>query len=105
MIQFLKKIFSIGPKADLGELIKKGAIVVDVRSRGEYAGGHIKGTINVPLEELNGNLNKFKHKDHPIITCCASGMRSGLAKGILKSKGYATVHNGGSWHNLKTYCK
>jgi phage shock protein E len=105
MIQLIKKIFGIGPKIDLGELIKKGATVVDVRSRGEYSGGHIKGTINVPLEELNGNLNKFKNKDHPIITCCASGMRSGLAKGILKSKGYSNVHNGGSWHNLKTYCK
>ncbi len=104
MIQLLKNIFGIGPKVDLGELVAKGAIILDVRTKGEYQGGHVKGSINIPLNVLNGNLSKLK-KDKPVITCCASGMRSASAKGILKSNGFAEVHNGGSWMNLRRFEK
>lgn len=83
-------------------MIKEGAIILDVRSKGEYAGGHIKGSINISLDALNKNLNKLKDKDKAIITCCASGMRSASAKSILKSKGYNQVHNGGGWRSLQT---
>jgi rhodanese-related sulfurtransferase len=104
VIQLLKNIFGIGPKVDLGELVAKGAIILDVRTKGEYQGGHVKGSINIPLNVLNGNLSKLK-KDKPVITCCASGMRSASAKGILKSNGFAEVHNGGSWMNLRRFEK
>jgi phage shock protein E len=100
MIQLLKNIFGIGPKADYKELLKNGATIIDVRTRGEYKGGHVKGSLNIPLDTLNNNLSKLK-KDKPIITCCASGMRSASAKSILKSKGFAQVHNGGGWMNLQ----
>lgn len=102
MIESLKKLFGFGPKVDLGELIRNGAIIVDVRSKGEYSTGHVKGSINIPLEQLGSNLAKLK-KDKTIITCCASGMRSGVAKSQLKAKGYENVHNGGSWMNLNRY--
>jgi rhodanese-related sulfurtransferase len=49
---------------------------------------------------LNSNLNKLK-KDKPIITCCASGMRSANAKSILKSNGFKEVYNGGGWSTLQ----
>ncbi|MFN6083407.1 MAG: rhodanese-like domain-containing protein, partial [Fluviicola sp.] len=39
--------------------------------------------------------------DKTIITCCASGMRSASAKSLLKSSGYAEVHNGGGWMSLR----
>lgn len=104
MIQLLKNIFGIGPKVDLGELVAKGAVILDVRTKGEYQGGHVKGSINIPLNVLNGNLSKLK-KDKPVITCCASGMRSASAKGILKSNGFSEVHNGGSWMNLRRFEK
>lgn len=100
MLNLIKSIFGIGPKVDFKELMKNGAQIIDVRSKGEYSSGHIKGSINIPLDSLSGNLNKIK-KDKPVITCCASGMRSASAKGILKSKGYTEVHNGGGWHSLK----
>ena len=100
MINFLKKIFGGGPKVDLAELMKQGAVIVDVRSKGEYAGGHIKNSINIPLDTLSANLAKLK-KDKPVITCCASGMRSASAKSILKAKGFVNVQNGGSWHSLQ----
>lgn len=99
----LQKLFGLGPKVDLGELIAQGATIVDVRSKAEYAGGHVKGSVNIPLDQLSYNLKKFKSKEQAIITCCASGMRSSSAKGILKSQGYSNVHNGGSWHNLNRY--
>lgn len=105
MIQAIKNILGIGPKVDIGELIANGAVIVDVRSKGEYAGGHVKGSMNIPLDQLSGHTKKFKSKDQAIITCCASGMRSGSAKGMLRSMGYTNVHNGGSWMNLRHYGK
>jgi len=105
MIQTLKNILGIGPKVNMEELIAKGAQIIDVRSKGEYAGGHVKGSINIPLDQLHNHLKKFKSKEQPIITCCASGMRSGSAKGYLKTQGFTNVHNGGSWHSLKRYTK
>ena len=104
MIETLKKLLGIGPKIDMGELVKAGATIVDVRTSGEYAGGHIKGSLNIPLNVLTSNLSKIK-KDKPVITCCASGMRSSSARSILKSNGYEQVYNGGSWFNLKKYEK
>jgi len=101
MMETLKKMFGIGPSADYEQLVKDGAVILDVRSKGEYAGGHIKGSINISVDQLKGNLNRLADKQKPIITCCASGMRSGTAKGILESNGYTNVHNGGSWIGLQ----
>jgi rhodanese-related sulfurtransferase len=89
-----------GKSADLAQLVKDGAIILDVRTPGEYASGHIKGSKNFPLQSLQQNLSKIP-KDKVIITCCASGMRSGSAKSILLSSGFKEVHNGGGWMSLK----
>lgn len=96
---FLSRLFGGGPKVDLAELKKNGALILDVRNPGEFKSGHIKGSKNIPLQELRGKLKGFK-KDQVIITCCASGMRSGSAKSILKSAGFE-AHNGGGWSSLK----
>ncbi|QIH39758.1 rhodanese-like domain-containing protein [Flavobacterium petrolei] len=101
MINILKKIFGLGAKVDYQELIQNGAIVVDVRSKAEYLAGHIKDSINIPVDTLRNNLFKVKDKNQPIITCCASGMRSASAKSILKANGYTAVYNGGGWSSLK----
>lgn len=101
MINTLKQLLGLGPKINFAELVKNGAIIVDVRSKGEYGGGHIKGSLNIPLDQLSKNLSKLKDKNAPVITCCASGMRSASAKGILKSNGYKEVHNGGGWMSLQ----
>jgi phage shock protein E len=99
-MSLLTKLFGMGESADLGQLIKDGAIILDVRSKGEYAGGHVKGSVNIPLDQLGNNLKKLKDKEQNIITCCASGMRSGSAKNFLKQQGYTNVHNGGSWTSV-----
>ena len=101
MIQAIKNLFGVGPKTDYSELIKQGAIILDVRSKGEFAGGHIKNAINIPVDQLNSNLSKLKDKNKCIVCCCASGMRSGSAKRILESQGYKAVFNGGSWNGLQ----
>lgn len=104
MIGLLKKLLGMGPKVDLGAVIANGGVIIDVRTPAEYAGGHIKGSVNIPLASLGSQLNKIK-KDKPVITCCASGMRSSSAKSLLQANGYKEVHNGGSWFNLKKYEK
>lgn len=99
MINTLKKLVGLGPKEDYKALVKSGAKILDVRSRAEYAAGHIKGSINLPLNELTKLPKGIKQGD-PIITCCASGMRSAAAKSQLRSMGYEKVYNGGGWYSL-----
>ena len=103
MFAQLKSLLGFGPKINYAQLIQEGAVILDVRTKGEYSGGCVKGSVNIPLDQLQRNLSKLKHKDKTIITCCASGMRSAAAKGILKSNGYTNVHNGGSWHKVNSY--
>ena len=95
-------IFSslFGSRVDYAQLVKDGALILDVRTPGEYAGGHIKGSKNIPLQSLQQHLGKIQ-KDIVIITCCASGMRSGSAKSMLLSNGFKDVHNGGGWMSLR----
>jgi phage shock protein E len=100
MLKFLKNLLGLGPKVDYKQLLVSGAQIIDVRSKGEFQGGHLKGSVNFPLDTLNLNVSKLK-KDKPIITCCASGMRSASAKSILKSNGFAEVYNGGSWTSFQ----
>jgi len=101
MIEALKSILGFGPKVDYADLVKKGAVILDVRTKGEYAGGHIRGSVNIPVDQLNNNTSRFTDKNKVIITCCASGNRSGMAKNILKGKGYTQVYNGGGWMSLQ----
>lgn len=102
MIGFLKKLMRSGNHSpDLKQLVQDGAMVLDVRSPGEFNSGHIQGAINISVDQLAANMNRLKDKNQPIITCCASGMRSTTAKNILKAGGYTRVYNGGGWHNLK----
>jgi rhodanese-related sulfurtransferase len=100
MINAIKNLLGFGSKVDYAQFVKNGAIILDVRSKGEYQGGHIKGSINISVDTLSNNLSKLK-KDKAIIICCASGMRSASAKSILKSNGFTEVHNGGGWSSLQ----
>jgi phage shock protein E len=102
MLGFLKNLFKSAPKADFAALLAGGAQIVDVRTPGEYAGGHIPGSINVPLNTLGANMDKIR-KDKPAVLCCASGMRSAIACKQLKAAGYTEVYNGGSWVSVRRY--
>jgi phage shock protein E len=86
-------------KALLPALLKNGAVLVDVRSAAEFAGGNAPGSLNIPLGELRGRLKEIP-SSAPGVLCCASGTRSGMAKRILKKNGYEKVFNIGKWRNL-----
>jgi phage shock protein E len=105
MIQTIKNILGLGSKTDYAEILKHGAVIIDVRTKGEYTSGHIKGSINIPVDRLSSSLSQLKDKNKAIITCCASGVRSASAKSILKSNGYAQVYNGGGWSSLQNKLK
>jgi rhodanese-related sulfurtransferase len=99
-MSFLELIF--GKKVNLQEVISDGAIILDVRTKDEYQSGHLKNSINIPVDKLSQNLKKL-NKNKPIITCCASGARSASARKLLESNGFEQVYNGGSWLSLKKY--
>jgi rhodanese-related sulfurtransferase len=73
---------------------------VDVRTPAEYKDGHVKGSINLPLQTLASQMNKLK-KDQVIIMCCRSGSRSGMARRQLQAAGFTQVYNGGPWNTIK----
>ena len=91
-----------GKKVDLQEVISNGAVILDVRTKVEYQSGHLRNSINIPIDKLPGNIKKL-NKNKPVITCCASGSRSASARRMLKSNGFEQVYNGGSWYSLRKY--
>ncbi|MEO1712814.1 MAG: rhodanese-like domain-containing protein [Bacteroidota bacterium] len=94
MLNLFKQILGGGP--DLKALLEDGAIIVDVRSPQEYQGGHVAGSINIPVGEISSQISRLQKANKTIITCCASGMRSASAATILKNAGLEAV-NGGPW--------
>lgn len=89
-------LFKSGGNAEeLKNIINNNAFLVDVRSPGEFSSGSAKGAVNIPLDRINTQLNKFKGKEN-IVVFCRSGNRSGQAKAILERNGFKNVFNGGT---------
>lgn len=88
-------------KLAMPELIKNGAVVVDVRSQTEFLQGSRPGSINIPLNDINARSNELD-KQKTIVLCCASGARSGMTLGILKKNGFNNLINAGPWTNTLT---
>ena len=101
---FLQQLFGGGQTADLKNIIEQGAFLVDVRTPGEFAEGHVKGSVNIPLNTVASQLSKFKNKKN-IVVFCRSGGRSSQAKSILNQKGFTNVVNGGTWHHVSQFVK
>lgn len=100
MLSFLQNLFGGGASANFAELVKNGAQIIDVRSAVEYQSGHIPGSQNIPLQVLSSKMDSLP-KNLPIITCCASGLRSASAKQLLIQNGFTQVFNGGGWASLR----
>lgn len=88
-------------KDKIKEMLDEGAVVVDVRSRAEFQGGHVAGSTNIPLQEIEKNVDKLIGLKKPVVLCCASGARSGQASSFLKSKGLV-CENGGGWTRVNS---
>ena len=102
MIDFIKKLFGKN-KVDYKVLVENGAQIIDVRTPAEYSSGSIPNSKNIPLQQLVSEMKKLDLKK-PVITCCASGMRSSSAKIILKQNGFE-AYNGGGWAALQRKLK
>lgn len=89
-------------KTDYAALLKKGAVIIDVREPHEYNMGAIPGSENIPLGKLAGKIDTIKLLKVPVICVCASGMRSGGAKARLKAAGIE-AYNGGPWTKMIPY--
>ena len=100
MAGFLSRLLGLEDKADFKTLLANGAILLDVRTKEEYKQDAAVNSINIPLDSLNSSLSKL-NKTKPIISICASGMRSRNAVTILRKNGFQEVYNGGSWYNFK----
>jgi phage shock protein E len=75
--------------------------IVDVRTPGEFAMGHVEGAINIPLDRVPDQVAEFQSMPKPIVLCCASGNRSGQATRFLLAQGVTDVYNGGGWGDVK----
>lgn len=107
MLAVLKKLFGGGgPKADPRQMIKDGALVIDVRSREEWNGGHLSMAKHLPVDEVGRRLREVEQwaggeKSKAIVVYCASGNRSGRARAVLESAGFTNVVNGGGYSALR----
>ena len=100
MFSFFKRFFQKSNEG-LQQALQRGAVIVDVRTKPEFAEGHVAGSKNIPLNEIKLKTDMIRKWNKPVITVCRSGSRSAMAKGILQSAGIE-VYNGGAWTNLKT---
>ena len=101
---FFNNVFGGSNNENLATLVNEGAFLVDVRSSGEFAEGNVKGSTNIPLDQVSSNLDKFKGKKN-IVVFCRSGIRSSQAKAILEQNGITNVTNGGSWEDVNAKLK
>ncbi|HLP65577.1 rhodanese-like domain-containing protein [Flavobacterium sp.] len=90
-----------GKTENVKEFMDKGAVIIDVRTVGEYKNGHIKGSKNIPLDTIHSKVNEIRRMEKSVIVCCQSGMRSAQANSILKSNGIESM-NGGGWQSLES---
>jgi phage shock protein E len=102
MLQTIRKLLGLKPAINYKLLVQQQAIIIDVRSKTEFNGGHIDGAINIPVDKIKTTIDTLKNKNQIIITCCASGIRSASAKAILLANGYTKVYNGGGWRKLQS---
>ncbi len=89
-----------GPTMDeLAALKSAGAQIVDVRTPAEFAQGHAARSVNIPLEQFQGRIMEIDPA-LPVLLCCASGARSGMAKKLLEQAGHRQAHDAGPWTRL-----
>lgn len=93
-------LFSFLRSGKLKNALRKGAIIIDVRTGIEYDRGHVPDAFNIPVDRIKASAARLKEANLPVIVCCNSGYRSSEAVQYLKEKGLKEVYNGGSWEDL-----
>jgi rhodanese-related sulfurtransferase len=94
---FLWRVKQVSPE-NAEQYLRLGAIVIDVRTREEFAAGHLPTAINLPLQDIDTLLpRRIQDKNKLLLLHCQSGMRSALAVKRLTNMGYTRVYNLGSY--------
>lgn len=101
MLNLLKTVFGSTGTNRIKQVLAQGGVIIDVRSPVEFAEGHAKGAINIPLDQLKLSTNQLKSYQKTIILCCGSGLRSSQARLVLLENGITNICDAGSWRNLK----
>lgn len=86
----LKRVFGLTPPApnlEARQLVEEGAYLLDVRSPGEYSGGHLQGSLNIPVQKLAERADELD-TSRSVVVYCRSGMRSQSAASMLQAKGF-----------------
>lgn len=78
------------------------ATVIDVRTQEEFASGNVKGSVNIPIDQIQQKLSDIKQMQLPLILCCASGGRSNAACHFLYEQGITDIYDGGPWQNVQS---
>jgi phage shock protein E len=98
VLYILYKRSGLIPKKDAVDLLKKGALIIDVRTSAEFNSGHLSQAYNMPLDEVEGMVaDRIRDKNKVMLLHCQSGVRSRTAKARLLSMGYQNVFDLGSY--------
>ncbi|MGB1042432.1 MAG: rhodanese-like domain-containing protein [Tenacibaculum sp.] len=89
---------------EIQEYLNKGAVILDVRTLGEWNEGHTVGATHMVLNTIPARVDEIKAFNKPVIAVCKSGGRSGQAAQFLQSHGVDVI-NGGPWQNVDQYVK
>lgn len=87
------------PTQTLKQLIEDGAVVLDVRTREEFASGAYPGALNIPVQELAQRIQEVPTGRH-VVVYCAAGARAAMAVQALKAAGYPAVTNCGGLRDM-----
>lgn len=91
---------------DIPALVRDGALIIDVRTAGEFASGHIDGAINIPYDVIDKEIENYApERERSILVYCRSGNRSSHAKQTLVNMGYTKVSNGGGYDFMRRKLK
>ena len=103
-MSFLQNLLRTSEKAELKDIIEQGAFLVDVRTAAEFESGHVKGSVNIPLDKIHTQISQFRGRKN-IVIFCLSGARSSQAISILEKNGIKGVMNGGGWRKVNQFVK
>lgn len=103
MIQAFVSRFETPQAKSTDELMAAGAVLVDVRTAGEFSAGHIEGALWLPLDRIGQDIARVvPDTARPLVLYCRSGARSAQACAIVRQRGYGSAVNGGGFRALAT---
>jgi rhodanese-related sulfurtransferase len=97
MWPFSKKKYATVSATEAKALLRSGATLIDVRSRGEWNSGHAREARHIPLDQLDAKLSSLPTST-PVVTICKSGVRSAMAARTLAAHGFEVSSVRGGMH-------